>query len=175
MHPIFIILIVMAATALLTLGVWLFMIWPGGRRAAMEKFTKVHYAHRGLHDGERAENSMSAFAAAKKMGYGIELDVRLSKDGELVVFHDADLTRMTGIEGKVIDFTAEELAKMSLAGTADGIPTFREVLELIDGSVPLLIEVKMDPKEGGVAEKLIEVIEGYQGDFIVESFKKCRG
>ena len=170
MHPIFIILTVMAATALLTLGVWLFMIWPGGRRAAMEKFTKVHYAHRGLHDSERAENSMSAFAAAKKMGYGIELDVRLSKDGELVVFHDADLTRMTGIEGKVIDFTAEELAKMSLAGTADGIPTFREVLELIDGAVPLLIEIKMGTGESGIAEKLLEVIEGYNGDYIVESF-----
>lgn len=170
MHPIFIALIAVAAAALLWALVWLYMIWPGRRRAAMKKFTEAHYAHRGLHDSERAENSMSAFAAAKEKGYGIELDVRLSKDGELVVFHDASLTRMTGIEGKVIDFTAEELSKMSLAGTGDGIPTFRQVLDLIDGAVPLLVEIKMGSGESGIAEKFLEVIEGYKGDYIVESF-----
>lgn len=170
MHPIFIALITIASAALLSAIIWLYMIWPGKRRGAMEKYVKVHYAHRGLHDSERAENSMSAFAAAKEKGYGIELDIRLSKDGELVVFHDADLTRMTGIEGKVIDFTAEELSKMSLNGTADGIPTFRQVLDLIDGAVPLLVEIKMGSGESGIAEKFLEVIEGYKGDFIVESF-----
>ena len=170
MHPIFIVLIVVAALLLIAVLLNFYMIWPGKRRPEMERFKRVKYAHRGLHDATKAENSMSAFAAAKEMGFGIELDVRLSKDGELVVFHDNNLTRVVGKEGKVIDYTAEELANMSLLGTSDGIPTLRQVLELIDGSVPLLIEVKMDPKEGGVAEKLIEVIEGYKGDFIVESF-----
>ena len=113
---------------------------------------------------------LSAFAAARDAGFGIELDVRLSKDGELVVFHDVDLSRMVGKEGKVIDFTAAELAQMKLADTSDGIPTLREVLDLIDGAVPLLIEMKMAGDEGGVAEKLVEVIDGYKGDFIVESF-----
>ena len=170
MHPVLIVLIVIAALLLLGLGIWLYLIWPGKKRPEMEKFKHVRYAHRGLHDDEKAENSMSAFRAAKEKGYGIELDVRLSKDGELVVFHDETLTRVVGKEGRVIDFTAEELAKMSLSGTSDGIPTLREVLELIDGAVPLLIEIKMSPKESGVAEKFIEVIEDYKGEYIVESF-----
>ena len=170
MHPIFIVLIVLASILVLAGGVWLYMIWPGKNRSEMEKYKHVKYAHRGLHDENKAENSMSAFAAAKEKGFGIELDIRLSKDGELVVFHDETLTRVVGREGKVIDFTADELAKMSLSGTSDGVPTLRQVLELIDGAVPLLIEIKMSPNEGGVAEKFIEVIEGYKGDFIVESF-----
>jgi glycerophosphoryl diester phosphodiesterase len=170
MHPILIVLIIFASLVFLGTCLWLFMIWPGNRRKEMQKYTKVWYAHRGLHDDAKAENSMSAFAAAKEMGFGIELDVRLSSDGELVVFHDATLDRVVGREGKVIDFTAEELSKMSLSGTADGIPTLRQVLDLIDGAVPLLIEIKMGSGESGVAEKFLEVIEGYKGDYIVESF-----
>ena len=170
MHPALIALIVTGSLLFVGLCLWLFMIWPGNRRKEMQKYTKVWYAHRGLHDDTKAENSMSAFAAAKEHGFGIELDVRLSKDGELVVFHDATLDRVVGREGKVIDFTAEELAGMSLSGTQDGIPTLRQVLDLIDGAVPLLIEIKMGSGESGIAEKLVEVIEGYKGDFIVESF-----
>ena len=170
MHPLLIALIVVISVMLLWALIGLYMICPAKRRDQMQKYKRVKYAHRGFHGDGRAENSMSAFAAAKELGFGIELDVRLSKDGELVVFHDADLTRVAGIDGKVIDFTAEELSKMSLSGTADGIPTLREVLELIDGAVPLLIEVKMAGDESGIAEKLVEVIEGYKGDFIVESF-----
>ena len=170
MHPIFIVLIVLASIGGIIGGVWLYMIWPGKKRPEMEKYKNVKYAHRGLHDENKAENSMSAFAAAKEKGFGIELDVRLSKDGELMVFHDETLTRVVGIEGKVIDYTADELAKMSLLGTADGVPTLRQVLDLIDGAVPLLIEIKMGNGESGIAEKFIEVIEGYKGDYIVESF-----
>ena len=170
MHPIFIVLIVIFSIILLGLLAMLYMISPGKKRPEMEKFKQVKYAHRGLHDATKAENSMSAFAAAKEMGFGIELDVRLSKDGELVVFHDDNLTRVAGIDGKVIDFTAEELSKMSLSGTKDGVPTLREVLDLIDGAVPLIIEIKMNGHEKGVSEKLMEVIEGYKGDYVVESF-----
>ena len=170
MHPIFVILIVVFSIVLLGLLLALYMITPGKKRSEMEKFKKIKYAHRGLHDATKAENSMSAFAAAKEMGFGIELDVRLSKDGELVVFHDDNLTRVAGIDGKVIDFTAEELSKMSLSGTKDGVPTLREVLDLIDGAVPLIIEIKMNGDEKGVSEKLMEVIEGYKGDYVVESF-----
>lgn len=161
---------VIGGLAILIFLLGLYMLYPGKKRQQMEKYRSVKFAHRGLHDDEKAENSMSAFRAAKEHGYGIELDVRLSKDGELVVFHDDNLTRVVGKEGKVKDFTAEELKKMSLLGTSDGIPTFREVLDLIDGSVPLLIEMKANIGEGGVAEKLVEVIDGYKGDFIVESF-----
>lgn len=170
MHPILLILIIVFALLLIWFLVALYLICPGKRRAEMEKYKSVKFAHRGFHDSEKAENSLSAFSAAKDLGFGIELDVRLSKDGELVVFHDNNLSRVVGKEGRVIDFTAEELSKMSLLGTKDGIPTFREVLDLIDGAVPLLVEIKMDAGESGVAERFIEVIEGYKGDFIVESF-----
>lgn len=172
MKALLIISAVLLGLVLLALAVALFMIYPCSKKRCreMEKYRQVKYAHRGLHDETKAENSMSAFKAAKDHGYGIELDVRLSKDGELVVFHDDDLTRVVGKEGKVKDFTAEELSKMSLLGTSDGIPTFREVLDLIDGSVPLLVELKVLIGESGVAEKFVEVIEGYKGDYIVESF-----
>lgn len=172
MSPFAIVLTVISAIVLVVLLLGLYMIYPGSckRRREMEKYRRVKYAHRGLHDKDKAENSMSAFSAAKEHGFGIELDVRLSKDGELVVFHDDNLTRVVGKEGKVKDFTAEELGKMSLLGTSDGIPTLREVLELIDGAVPLLIELKSTTKECGVAEKFVELIEGYKGEYIVESF-----
>lgn len=170
MNPILIVLIVALSLALLVLLLGLFMIAPGQKKRQMQRYAKVKYAHRGLHDATRAENSMSAFRAAKEHGFGIELDVRLSKDGELVVFHDDDLKRMTGVDGKVNEYTKDELAKMSLLGTEDGVPTLREVLELIDGAVPLLIEIKSKNGKEGTAEKLVEVIKDYKGEFIVESF-----
>ncbi len=173
MTPLQITLIVLAVLLvlfLLSLGAFFWLIKPGVRRCGMDKYTRVRFAHRGLHDGGRAENSLSAFRAAKEAGYGIELDVRLSKDGELVVFHDPTLNRVCGVDGRVIDRTAEELSRMSLAGTGEGIPTLKQVLELIDGAVPMLIEIKMEPGESGIAEKLAEVIKDYHGDYIVESF-----
>ena len=169
----YIVLIVLGALLLLGLLVWLLFLWaikPGGRKCGIEKYMDVKFAHRGLHDEEKAENSISAFRAAKEAGYGIELDVRLSRDGELMVFHDPTLSRVCGVDALVVDCTAAELAKMSLSGTADGVPTLREVLELIDGAVPLLIEIKMEGDEHGVAEALAEVIEDYSGDYIIESF-----
>ena len=96
------------AFLLLSFLFYLFLIKPE-KREGMEKLLSKRYAHRGLHNDERAENSLSAFRAAVEAGYGIELDVRLSSDGELVVFHDATLDRVVGREGRVIDFTAEEL------------------------------------------------------------------
>ena len=161
--------VVVGLCLLATLGV-LFLLAPGKRRREIEKYKTVKFAHRGLHGEGIAENSISAFAAAKQEGFGIELDVQLSGDGELVVFHDATLNRVCGVDGRVKDFTAAELSRMSLNGTSEGIPTLSQVLELIDGAVPLLIEIKMENGESGIAEKLVEVIEGYKGDYIVESF-----
>ena len=169
----FVVLIVVGALAALALAIILLHGWaimPSRRKCALEKYMGVKYAHRGLHGDGIAENSMSAFRAAKEAGFGIELDVRLSRDEELVVFHDPTLTRVCGVDALVSDCTSEELSKMSLSGTADGIPTLREVLELIDGSVPLLIEIKMEGDEHGVPEALAEVICDYHGDYIVESF-----
>ena len=94
---------------------YVFLVAPK-KHERMKDFKTKMYAHRGLHNEDRAENSMSAFRAAVDGGYGIELDVRLSKDGKLVVFHDDTLDRVCGREGKVIDFTAEELAEIKLCG-----------------------------------------------------------
>lgn len=148
---------------------WLFLIAPKNRKE-MKKFKSKYYAHRGLHNTERAENSMSAFKAAVSAGYGIELDIRLSKDGKLVVFHDDTLDRVCGREGRVIDFTAEELATFKLNGTDDGIPLFSDVLALVDGRVPLLVEIKEDPGVSAVSEAACIMLDSYKGEFIVESF-----
>lgn len=169
----FILLIAAGAIAVLAIIfriLYLAAIRPATRKCGLEKYMQVKFAHRGLHGDGRAENSLSAFRAAKEAGFGIELDVRLSGDGELVVFHDPTLKRVCGVDARVIDFTAAELSGMSLSGTSDGVPTLKEVLELIDGAVPLLIEIKMEGEEHGVPEALAEVISDYHGEYIVESF-----
>lgn len=148
---------------------YLFLVAPKNKKE-MNNFKSKYYAHRGLHNGERAENSMSAFKAAVDAGYGIELDIRLSKDGKLVVFHDDTLDRVCGREGRVIDFTAEELATFSLNGTADGVPLFSDVLALIDGRVPLLVEIKENAGDSSVSLAACEMLREYKGEYIIESF-----
>ncbi|MDE7158502.1 MAG: glycerophosphodiester phosphodiesterase, partial [Clostridiales bacterium] len=105
----------------------------------------IPVAHRGLHDNIYPENSMGAFRAAMREGYSIEMDVRLSKDGKLVVFHDDNLERMTGANLAVVDYTWEELSRLKLAGTNERIPLFSEFLKTVNGQVPLLIEIKNVP------------------------------
>lgn len=163
------IIITILTVILVILAVYLILIAPG-RPRSVKRFAKVKYAHRGLHNEKRAENSMSAFCAAVEAGYGIELDVRLSRDGELVVFHDDTLSRVTGVEGKVIDFTYDELSKIHLSGTEDTVPRFLDVLALVDGRVPLLVEIKEDAGDSAVSTKTAEILSEYQGDYIVESF-----
>lgn len=164
------VLLLLAIFLFLSFCVFLFLIKPNRRRGEIEKYCAIRYAHRGLHNGERAENSLSAFAAAVEKGYAIELDVRLSSDGELVVFHDDTLDRVTKESGKVCERTAKELSKIHLNGTADTIPTLKEVLSLVDGKVPLLVEIKEAAGSSAVAEKTAEVLSGYRGEFIIESF-----
>ena len=149
--------------------IYLFLIAPRNKKE-MNKFKTVMYAHRGLHNEERAENSMSAFKAAVDGGFGIELDIRLSKDGKLVVFHDDTLDRVCGREGRVIDFTADELATFKLSGTNDGIPLFSDVLSLVDGKIPLLVEIKENAGDSTVSHATCEILKGYKGEFIIESF-----
>ena len=129
------------------------------------------YAHRGLHDASRPENSMAAFRAALKSGYGIELDVHLLKDGNLAVIHDSALKRTTGSEGKIEDLTTEQLSEYYLEGTFETIPTFRQVLELFDGKAPLIVELKpVDDNYAKLAETACKMLSGYTGAYCVESF-----
>ncbi len=156
------------------LGIWIFLIAPG-KNKKMEYYKAVKYAHRGLHgtvggDSFAAENSLTAFARAADRGFGIELDIQVTKDGEVVVFHDNTLDRVTGAPGKIKDFTLEELKKFSLLGTDDTIPTFSEVLALVNGRVPLLVELKETTFDHSISEKTAEILKDYDGEFIVESF-----
>lgn len=168
--PILIVIAVLAGLYVIWLVLKDFLLKTGKVSPLLEEMKSVKFAHRGLHSDTVAENSMTAFRLAKEAGFGIELDIRLTKDGELVVFHDATLERVCGECGKVIDYTYEELSHLSLLGTTDTIPRLSDVLREIDGAIPLLVEMKSAPGEGGVAEKLYEVIKDYQGKYIVESF-----
>ncbi len=169
MHIAIIVLLSVLAALLLLFALALFAIAPSRRRAA-RGFAAVRYAHRGLHGSGIAENSLSAFRAAAEAGYGIELDVRLSRDGELVVFHDDTLERVTEATGRVDSLTAKELSALRLSGTDDTVPSFREVLDLVGGRVPLLIELKEDAGKYCVTEKALDILKGYAGDYMIESF-----
>ncbi len=142
-----------------------------------DAFLKAPIAHRGLHDvsSGRPENSPAAFLAAIEAGVGIELDLQLSKDGEAMVFHDYDLGRVTGETGPVRQRTAAELGAIALTGWSDTIPTLRQVLELVDGRVALLIELKdqdgaMGPETGPLEAATARALLGYNGPVALMSF-----
>ena len=129
-------------------------------------------AHRGLWTPDGApENSLGAFQAACAAGYGIELDVHLSSDGEAMVFHDNTLQRMTGVEGRLRDRTAAELGEMSLMGTDETIPTLAETLALIGHRAMVHVELKTHWGEVGPLERRVhEIIIDHAGPLCVIGF-----
>lgn len=140
------------------------------KRDSIAWLIEVPFAHRGLHGSEVPENSLAALQKAVEAGYGIEIDVQLSADGHVVVFHDYNLQRMTGLDKEVKDLNWAQLQEMKLAGTDQGIPLFKEVLNLVGGRVPLLIEVKNEGKVGRLEQAVIENLRGYAGEFAIQSF-----
>ena len=140
-------------------------------------FLGAPLAHRGLHDvaDGRPENSRAAIRAAIAHGYGIEIDVQRSADGQAMVFHDYGLRRLTGTEGTVAQRSAAEMAGITLTGGDDGAPTLPEVLEIVAGQVPLLIEIKdqdgsMGPNVGPLEHAVADALQGYAGPVAVMSF-----
>lgn len=127
-------------------------------------------AHRGLHNAEKPENSLAAFQNACENAFPVELDVQIIDDGTLIVFHDNNIKRMTAHDGYVSNLTKEKLCELNLAGTEQTIPTFEQVLETINGSVPMLIEIKNESKVGKLEQKVIDMLSSYKGEFAVESF-----
>jgi glycerophosphoryl diester phosphodiesterase len=134
-------------------------------------------AHRALHDRAqgRIENSPAALRAAIAAGYGIEIDVQASADGVPMVFHDDRLERLTGAEGPIRARPCAELQRLTLTGGADRIPTLAEVLDLVAGRVPLLIEIKdqsgsMSPAVGALEEAVAGALAGYGGPVALMSF-----
>jgi len=140
-------------------------------------FAATPLAHRALHDVSqgRPENSRAAIRAAIAAGYGIEIDVQLSGDGAAMVFHDYHLERLTDVQGAVQLFNADQLRQTPLRGGDEGIPDLPEVLALVAGQVPLVIEIKdqdgeMGPNIGPLERAVAFALEGYVGDVAVMSF-----
>ena len=129
-----------------------------------------YIAHRGLHDEESPENSLSAFEKAIQKGYVIELDIQQIADGNVVVFHDTSLSRMTGQDGYLKNLILEDLSACYLNGTKETIPTLKEALNLIDGRTPVIIEIKNPMKVGSLEAATLEILKEYKGQFAIMSF-----
>lgn len=128
-------------------------------------------AHRGIFDNKIVpENSIEAFKKAIRKDYIIELDVHLTKDKKIVVFHDDLLDRMTNKKGKIKDYKLDELKDIKLLNTNYGIPTLSEVLKLVKGKVPLLIEMKYDNKSFELPRLLLKELSNYNGEVAIQSF-----
>jgi glycerophosphoryl diester phosphodiesterase len=135
-------------------------------------FLGRNFAHRGLHSEDQSvpENSLKAFSLAAEAGYGMELDVQLSRDGQVVVFHDDTLDRACGVASRVDELDYDELKTLSLFGTEERIPLFSEVLALVDGRTPLIVELKTGHRNDELCEKTWEMLRTYPGAYCIESF-----
>ncbi|MBF1029404.1 MAG: glycerophosphodiester phosphodiesterase, partial [Lachnospiraceae bacterium] len=187
---------------LTVLYLWMVMprMW---NRPGKEPFMGVLYAHRGLFDHSAGipENSLAAFRRAVDAGYGIELDVQLTADGVPVVFHDGTLARMvrgkcgeekgsvaerpkegassadllqtSEVPGRVLDYTLKELKQFHLLDSEEKIPTFAEVLDLVNGKVPLIVELKAETLDFSLCEKADALLREYgkKGIYCIESFQ----
>ena len=161
----------MIAVAVLA-GLYLLSIRTNsGRQEQMRPFEDTFIAHRGLHGNPTIpENSMAAFRRAVEAGYGIELDVQLTADDRLVVFHDETLHRVCGDERKLYELTWSELRDMRLFGTEEGIPLLSDVLKLIGGRVPVVVEIKSEGRFTRTTELTHDMLQSYPGVYCVESF-----
>lgn len=141
------------------------------RQAELARLISRPFAHRGLHGPGTVENSRAAFASAIAVGHGIELDVQASRDGEAMVFHDAELARVADARGRLDAWTAAELGRFRLTGTEETVPSLTEVLALIGGRVPLLIELKSPRRQiTGLCGSVERALQGYAGPVGLMSF-----
>lgn len=158
---------------LLLILLYLFSIRPYTKRSLQLKpFQQTYIAHRGYFDNNLScpENSLPAFQRAVTVDYGIELDVQLTKDNQLVVFHDDSLEHMCKIPKRLSACTYAELSSYGLLGTNHTIPLLTEVLKLVAGKVPLIIEIKPKGRCIETARQLSEVMKTYAGSYCIQSF-----
>lgn len=162
-----------AGGAAAALGIATFMVAPGSAdRKTRAAFEGRNYAHRGLHKIDKSipENSLPAFDAAAKIGYGVELDVHITADGQLVVFHDDTADRVCGVEGRIEDMTWAEISRLRLCGTEYGVPLLSDVLRVIDNRCPMIVELKRGRRNRELCRRTYEMLKAYGGRFCVESF-----
>ena len=169
MKALLILLLVLAVLFLLLL---LLLRPDPSARKKMAPFVGRRYAHRGLHCAQDGipENSLPAFRRAVEAGYGIELDLHLTTDGRLVVFHDDTLDRVCGVTGRVDEKSYAELQQLRLLGTEERIPLFSEVLDIVAGKIPMIVEVKYQKNYPALCEKMMSMLRDYTGLYCVESF-----
>lgn len=130
----------------------------------------TYFAHRGLWDENVPENSLAAYSKAMEKGYGIELDVHDIIDGTPVCFHDDKLSRLTGKDGYINKLKESDLKDYKLNGTNQHIPTLKEALELIDGKVPVIIEIKNNFRPSILEKNILELLKTYKGEVAIVSF-----
>lgn len=162
-----------AAALVFLFCVYLFLIMPRmAKRPDMSAMIGRIYAHRGMFTNpEIPENSMEAFRLAVEHGYGIELDLHLTTDGKVVVFHDDSLTRVCGIEKNTDSCSFGELSECRLFDTEYKIPLFTDVLALVDKKVPLIVELKgKSAADTKLADAAWDILKSYDGPYCVESF-----
>ena len=162
-----------AAGVTAAIGLPLFLVAPGSiTKRQKTPFYGRSFAHRGLHVEDKSvpENSLEAFRLAASAGYGVELDVQLSKDGQVVVFHDDTLDRVCGVHARVDEKSFDELRLLRLCGTEQRIPLFSDVLAVIRGRGPLLVELKNGRRNRELCKKTYALLQGYKGDVCIESF-----
>ena len=129
-------------------------------------------AHRGYHSLKDfiPENSIPAFIKAIENNYIIELDLHILKDGNVVVFHDDNLDRMTGLNKNIKDVTYDEIKNLKLNNTNNFIPLLKEVLDLVNDRVPIIIEFKYDVKAGVLEKATMDILKNDNGKFVIKSF-----
>ena len=146
----------------------------------MNRLNKDHWlfhkkiAHRGFHSLSNPENSLAAFEMAILQGYAIELDVHVLSDQSVIVFHDDDLHRMTGINCHLKGLTYEDIKGVKLGDSYEEIPLLSQVLKLVDARVPLLIELKDTGKVGVLERQVIELLKDYKGQYAIQAFNPLR-
>jgi len=163
---------ILIAVGVIVLLFFFLIITYRPKKAKFAPFYGKNFAHRGLYEKDQSipENSLAAFDRACEHGYGMELDVQLSKDGQVVVFHDDTLTRMCGVDRRVDELDYSELREFRLKGTDQHIPLFTEVLSAVRGRTPVIVELKDGGRNSELCQKTLDLIEAYSGDFCVESF-----
>lgn len=150
---------------------YMYTIFPNlTRKNEVEKFENYQYAHRGLYNDEIPENSMKAFELALENGYGIEFDVQSTLDNQLVVCHDQNLMRMCGKDILIEENTYETIKDFTLLESEEHIPLFKDVLDLVNGQVPIIVEIKYNTNWENTAKLVAEMLDTYNGDYFIQSF-----
>lgn len=139
-------------------------------KSSQFRWLRQHHAHRGLHDELHPENTLGAFETAISEGFGIECDVRLSKDNELIVVHDPTLYRLCQRDDRVDELTYDELQKIKIANSDYSFINLKTLLDLVDGQVPIMIEIKPNSQRQESVDKLYDLLADYTGNISVISF-----